>query len=32
LFERGDHYDLAELHPVFIDPQPVIDRVLADRE
>ena len=32
LFERGDHYDLAELHPVFVDPQPIVDRVLADRE
>ncbi len=32
LFERGDHYDLAELHPVFVDPQPVIDRVLADHD
>ncbi len=30
LFERGDHYDLAELHPVFVDPQPIVDRVLAD--
>lgn len=30
LFERGEHYDLAELHPVFVDPQPIVDRVLAD--
>ncbi len=30
LFERGDHYDLGELYPVFVDPQPIIDRVLAE--
>lgn len=30
LFEHGDHYDLGELHPVFVDPQPIIDRVLAE--
>lgn len=30
LFERGDHYDPAELAPVFVDPQPIIDRVLAE--
>ena len=32
LFELGDHYDLGELHPVFIPPQPIVDRVLADRD
>jgi MoaA/NifB/PqqE/SkfB family radical SAM enzyme len=32
LFELGDHYDLGELHPVFIPPKPIIDRVLADRD
>ena len=23
LFELGDHYDLRELHPVFVDPAPI---------
>lgn len=32
LFELGDHYDLGELHPVFVDPRPIVERVLADAE
>lgn len=30
LFELGDHYDLGELHPVFVDRERVIAKVLAD--
>jgi MoaA/NifB/PqqE/SkfB family radical SAM enzyme len=30
LFELGDHYDLGELHPVFVDKDAVIARVRAD--
>lgn len=30
LFEHGDHYDPAELHPVFVDPAPITQRVLAE--
>lgn len=30
LFELGDHYDLGELHPVFVDPAPIIQKVQAD--
>jgi MoaA/NifB/PqqE/SkfB family radical SAM enzyme len=30
LFERGDHYDLAELHPVFVDAEAIIRKVLAE--
>ncbi len=32
LFERGDHYELAELHPVFVDADAIVKRVLADPE
>ena len=32
LFERGDHYDLAELHPVFVDKDDIVRRVLADAD
>ncbi len=30
LFELGDHYDLGELHPVFVDSDEVVRKVLAD--
>jgi MoaA/NifB/PqqE/SkfB family radical SAM enzyme len=30
LFEHGDHYDLAELHPVFVDAEEIVRKVLAD--
>ena len=30
LFELGDHYDLGELHPVFVDPAPIVEKVLAE--
>jgi MoaA/NifB/PqqE/SkfB family radical SAM enzyme len=30
LFELGAHYDLAELHPVFVSKDEVVARVLAD--
>ena len=30
LFELGDHYDLGELHPVFIDPTPIVLKVKSD--
>ncbi len=30
LFERGDHYDPAELAPVFVDPAPIVARIVAD--
>lgn len=30
LFELGDHYDLAELSPVFVSKEPIVARVLAD--
>ncbi len=32
LFERGDHYDPAELHPVFVDRDEVVRRVLAETD
>ncbi len=30
LFERGDHYDPAELHPVFVDRDEIVRRVQRD--
>ena len=30
LFELGDHYDLNELAPVFVDPAPIVRKVLED--
>jgi MoaA/NifB/PqqE/SkfB family radical SAM enzyme len=30
LFELGDHYDLGELHPVFVPKEAIVRRVLAD--
>ncbi len=30
LFDRGDGYDPAELHPVFVPLQPVVEHVLSD--
>ncbi|MDQ3032341.1 MAG: radical SAM protein [Myxococcota bacterium] len=32
LFELGDHYDLAELYPVFVDKDAIIAKVNADPE
>ena len=29
LFELGDHYDLAELYPVFVPKEPIVAAVLA---
>ncbi len=31
LFDRGDAYDPAELAPVFVDPEAIVARILADR-
>jgi MoaA/NifB/PqqE/SkfB family radical SAM enzyme len=31
LFELGDHYDLGELHPVFVDKDAIVRKVLRDR-
>jgi hypothetical protein len=31
LFELGDHYDLAELHPVFVDKDAIVRRISEDR-
>ncbi len=30
LFELGDHYDLAELYPVFVDKSAIVAKVQAD--
>src|SRR5262252_2913787 len=30
LFELGDHYDLGELHPVFVDKEAIIAKVRAE--
>ena len=30
LFELGDHYDLGELHPVFVDREAIVRKVLED--
>ena len=30
LFELGEHYDLGELHPVFVPKDAIVRRVLAD--
>ena len=30
LFDRGDAYDPAELAPVFIDPRPIVARIVSD--
>lgn len=30
MYDRGDAYDPAELHPVFIDPMPIVNRVVDD--
>jgi MoaA/NifB/PqqE/SkfB family radical SAM enzyme len=30
LFELGDHYDLGELHPVFVSKEEVVAKVLSD--
>jgi MoaA/NifB/PqqE/SkfB family radical SAM enzyme len=32
LFELGDHYDLAELHPVFVSADAIVARIRADRD
>jgi len=29
LFELGDHYDLGELHPVFVDKQEIVRKIRA---
>ncbi len=31
LFELGDHYDLAELNPVFVSKDEIVARIRADR-
>ena len=30
LFELGDKYDTAELHPVFVDPAPIVAKIVAE--
>jgi MoaA/NifB/PqqE/SkfB family radical SAM enzyme len=30
LFELGDHYDLGELHPVFVDKDEIVRKIVAD--
>lgn len=30
LFELGDKYDTAELHPVFVDAAPIVAKILAE--
>ena len=30
LFDRGDAYDPAELSPVFVDPRPIVQRIVDD--
>lgn len=30
LFDRGDGYDPAELAPVFVDPEPIVERIRHD--
>jgi hypothetical protein len=30
LFNRGDGYDPAELHPVFVPLEPIVERILSD--
>lgn len=30
LFDRGDGYDPAELHPVFVPLQPIVEHILGD--
>ncbi len=32
LFELGEHYDLGELHPVFVSREDVVRRVLAEAD
>ena len=32
LFERGNGYDPAELHPVFVDRAPIVERIIQDPE
>ena len=32
LFELGDHYDLAELYPVFVPKEDIVRRVLAEED
>lgn len=32
LFELGDHYDLGELHPVFVDADAIIAKVRAEED
>lgn len=32
LFELGNHYDLGELHPVFVPKDAIVAKVLADRD
>jgi MoaA/NifB/PqqE/SkfB family radical SAM enzyme len=32
LFELGDHYDLGELHPVFVDKDAIIAKVRAEAD
>jgi MoaA/NifB/PqqE/SkfB family radical SAM enzyme len=32
LFELGDHYDLDELYPVFVSPEPIVRRIREDAE
>jgi len=32
LFELGEHYDLAELHPVFVDRDAIVRRVRAEAD
>jgi MoaA/NifB/PqqE/SkfB family radical SAM enzyme len=30
LYDKGNAYDPAELHPVFLDPRPIIERIRTD--
>ena len=32
LFELGEHYDLAELYPVFVDKEAIVAKVLAEAD
>lgn len=32
LFDLGDHYDLGELHPVFVPAEAIVRRVMAEGE
>jgi hypothetical protein len=32
LFELGEHYDLNELYPVFVDKEAIVAKVMADAD